>query len=267
MSEKNVWVLFDSVTQIQSQSLSQDQLQSAIYKMQKTDFARFHIWTTGWENWQALNIFLDSDQTVFIKDIETAKKLAEEKTVSRKLAKPNKVEEKPEITATQSVTMIKLDGEFTKTSQKESQSKFDVDNLTWSKAATPPTDLNFSKIKVTDYSNRAARHELKIEILLISAKGKTFRSHSKNISLTGSMLEDKVPFDYYGNIFDVIVVSRYADNPVNSRVQLKAKTVGEGLSARLQFENVTEDQKKRLTAMLNEYIEKQKAQATSKKAA
>jgi hypothetical protein len=268
MLDKNVWVLFDSVTQIQSQPLSQDQLQSAIYKMQKTDFARFHIWTTGWENWQGLNIFLDSEQSVFIKDIETAKKLAEEKTVSRKPAKAEKSEITQTKSITKSATVIRLNDEHTKTSFKikNTNPKFDGDNLTWSGAA-PPTDLNFSKIKVTDYSNRAARHELKIEILLISAKGKTFRSHSKNISLTGTMLEDSAPFDYYGNIFDVVVVNRYADNPVNSRVQLKAKTVGEGLTARLQFENVTEDQKRRLTTMLNEYIEKQKAQAASKKSA
>lgn len=253
MSTKNTWVLFDSVTQIQSQPLSQEQLQSAIFKMQKTDHARFHIWTSGWESWQVLSVFLNSDQTVFIKDIETAKKLAEEKTVSR--PKKQIVED----TQTKSVTIIKLNDELTKTSLKDKEIKFDGDNLTWSQAA-PPKDLNFSKIKISDYSSRATRHELKIEILLVSAKGKTFRSYSKNISLGGTMLEDNIPFDYYGSTFDVIVVSRYADNPMNSRVQLKSKAIGEGLTSRLQFENITDEQKKRLTTMLNEYIEKQKAQ-------
>ena len=79
------------------------------------------------------------------------------------------------------------------------------------------------------------------------------------------MLEDNIPFDYYGTVFDVVVVSRHADNPMNSRVQLKSKTSGEGLTNRLKFENITVEQKKRLTALLNEYIEKQKSK--SKKSA
>lgn len=252
---KYVWVLFDSVTQIQSQPLFKEQMQTAIFKMHKSDLARFHVWTTGWESWQPLNKFLDSDQTVFVKDLETAKKIAEEKTVRK--SKKSKIEN----TITKSLTVIKLNGELTKTAfnSKDPETRFDVDNLTWSKAV-PPADLNFSKIKSSDYSNRSSRHILKIEILLISSKGKTFRSYSKNISLTGSMLEDNVPFDYYGNTFDAVIVSRYAENPMNSRVQLKCKTVGDGITSRIQFENLTEDQKNRLTTMLNEYIEKQKAQ-------
>ncbi len=269
MSEANAWVLFDSVTQIQSKSLSQEQLQSAIFKMKKSDLVRFHVWTTGWQNWQALNIFLDSDQTVFIKNIETAKKLDEEKTVRRvkKEATQANTQTKSK-SITKSMTMIKLSDELTKTSNKlkPKEEKFNSENLTWS-GSTPPTDLNFAKTKATEYSNRAARHELKIEILLISVKGKTFRSHSKNISLSGSMLEDNVPFDYYGTTFDIVVVNRHADKPANSRVQMKAKTIGDGLTSRIQFQNATEDQKKRLTLMLNEYIEKQKAQATKKSAA
>jgi len=262
MSNKNAWVLFDSVTKIQSQPLTQDQLQSAIFKMQKTDHTRFHIWTTGWQSWQVLNVFLDSDQTLFIKDIETAKKLAEEKTVHR-YKKDVVSEDTLTKSVTKAATIIKMGHEeMTQTSFKikDKETKFDGDNLTWSGAA-PPQDLNFSKTKMTDYSNRAARHELKIEVLLVSPKGKTFRSYSKNISLTGTMIEDNVPFDYYGASFDVIVVSRYASNPINSRVQLKSKIVGEGLTSRLQFENVTDVQKQRLTILLNEYIEKQKGQA------
>ncbi len=269
MSENNVWVLFDSITQIQSKSLSQEQLQSAIFKMKKSDLVRFHVWTTGWQNWQALNVFLDSDQNFFTKDIEAAKKLSEEKTVRRQRKELTKTNAKANTqTKSKSMTTIKLSGEFTKTSfnLKSKEEKFDSENLTWS-GSTPPADLNFAKTKMTGYANRAARHELKIEILLISVKGKTFRSHSKNISLSGSMLEDNVPFDYYGTPFDVVVVNRHADQPVNSRVQMKAQTIGDGLTSRIQFLNVTAEQKKRLTNMLNEYIEKQKSQADKKSAA
>lgn len=258
MTEENLWIIFDSITQVQSRPLTQEQLQSAIFKMKKSDFNRFHVWTTGWENWQALNLFLDGDQTIFIKDIETAKKQSEEKTVRR--PKKEMSESTNTKSITKSVTAIRLSDEMTKTSfkTKTKESTFDGDSLTWS-GATPPKDLNFSKLKKSDYSKRAARHELKIEILLISTKGKTFRSHSKNISLTGTMLLDNVPFDYYGNLFDVVVVNKHTENKINSRVQLKAKTIGEGLTSRIQFENVTPEQKKKLSLLLNEYIEAQRA--------
>jgi len=71
-------------------------------------------------------------------------------------------------------------------------------------------------------------------------------------------LEDNVPFDYYGETFDVIVVNRYAKDPAFSRVQVKAITVGDGVSRRIQFESVTEHAKNRLTVLLNEYLENQK---------
>lgn len=257
MTTENQWVLFDSITQIQSRSLTRDQLQSAIFKMKKSDFNRFFIWTAGWEDWQSLKLFLESDQTVFIKDLETAKNLSEEKTVRR--SKKEKTEFTNTKSITKSVTVIRLTDEMTKTSfkLKTKESTFDGDNLTWS-GAKPPKDLNFSKLKSSHYSKRAVRHELKIEILLISAKGKTFRSHSKNISLTGSMLLDTIPFDYYGSLFDVVVVNKHTENKMNSRVQLKAKTVGEGLTSRIQFENVTPEQKKKLATLLNEYIDAQR---------
>lgn len=258
MTEQNLWIIFDSVTQIQSRPLTQEQLQSAIFKMKKTDLNRFHIWTPGWENWQSLKLFLDSEQTVFIKDLETAKNLSEEKTVRRRK------KEKTEVTNTKSITksatIIRLTDEMTKTSfkLKNKESSFDGDKLTWS-GAEPPKDLNFSKLKSNQYSKRAVRHELKIEILLISPKGKTFRSHSKNISLSGTMLSDNVPFDYYGTTFDVVVVNKHTENKMNSRVQLKAKTVGEGLTARIQFDNSTPEQKKKLATLLNEYIDTQRS--------
>lgn len=257
MLAENLWVLFDSITQIQSKPLTHDQLQSAIFKMKRSDFNRFHLWTTGWENWQNLRLFLDSDQTVFIRDLETAKKLAEEKTVRR--VKKESKKEKTEFTQTKSRTNIRIADEATNASfkLKPPELHFDGNSLTWS-GVKPPKDLNFEKLKSSNYSKRAVRHELKIEILLISDKGKTFRSHSKNISMSGSMLLDNIPFDYYGNNFDVVVVHRHAENKMNSRVQLKAHTVGDSITARIQFVDVTTEQQSRLSLLLNDYIEAQK---------
>lgn len=247
MSSQIQWVLYDSTTKSQSKPMEKDQLQLAIYKMSEKDFKRFFIWKSNWENWQSLEQYLTSDQKDFFKSADEEKnykkKLTEEKTVRK------------ERTITKSVTKIRVDGEFTKTTTSVKDRSFSGDNLTWS-GSQSPNNLDFKDIQnpKAAYLNRAVRHELKIEILLTSVKGKIFRSFSKNISLTGSLLEDNVPFDYYNTLFDVIVINRYAAVPANSRVQLKAKTAGQGLTSRIQFENISEIQKKKLKALLEEYL-------------
>ena len=93
---------------------------------------------------------------------------------------------------------------------------------------------------------------------MISPKGKTFKSFSKNISLTGTLLEDNIPFDFYETTFDVLVINRYSENLQNSRVQLKAKTAGEGITSRIQFEAVSAKMSEKLKLLLEEYIANQK---------
>ena len=136
------------------------------------------------------------------------------------------------------------------------KSSFDGEELSWSKTEKPAIDFKKLADKMS-FSRRDARHELKIEILLISPKGKTFRSNSANISLSGSLLEDNIPFDYYGIPFDVVIVNRAAQSNVNARVTLKARTIGEGLTQRLGFSDMTATQKKALHGLLQDYLDQQ----------
>ena len=246
------WVIYDSISKVQSQPIEKETLQLIIYKMKPSDYKRFFIWTNGWENWQSLDVFLNSEQKEFYKDKESA-----EKSKVRKTSKKEK-------TVTKSMTKIRIDSEFTKTSAHIHEKSFSGDNLTLSTIA-PPVNISFKELSnnSANYTKRATRHELKIEILLVTPKGKTFRSFSKNISLTGSLLEDNVPFDYYGCVFDVIVINRYASSPQNSRVQLKAKTAGEGLTARIHFENTSPTLKAKLKNLLEEYLSKQNNEKAS----
>ncbi len=264
MSKK--WIIFDAITQIKSQPLNKEQLQASIYRIHNSELKRFHIWTVGWSNWQSLENFLNSDQSNFFRTVEEAK-IASARNVNDdtleitktsangKKSKRSKDKTK-EKSITKSMTLIKFTDEITETSYKFGQQAFDGEDMTWS-GSEPPNDISYEHLKNTSYHHRSRRHELKIEVLLISNKGKTFRSHSKNISLSGSLLEDNIPFDYYDTSFDVVVVNRYAENPANSRVQLKAKVIGDGLTSRIQFDKPSDGQKSRLKILLEEYIEKQ----------
>ncbi len=231
----------DSLTKIQSQPLSLDKLQSTIQKMTEKDMTRYYIWTEGWQNWQSLQEFLSSD--------------------NRKIIFPRghnreQQEETKEKSITKSMTNISTEPE-TQASFKVVDQEFDgslLENLPLKNTAI--VDLNFKKL-VQHYNRRAERHEFKIEVLLINQKGKSFRSYSKNISLTGTLLEDHVPFDFYGNIFDLVVVHKKSSDPLISRVQLKAETVGDGITQRIRFVQQSDDQMSKLTVLLNNYVQQQ----------
>ncbi len=235
------WIILDSLTKIQSQPLSLDKLQSTIQKMTEKDMTRYYIWTEGWQNWQSLQEFLSSD--------------------NRKIIFPRghnreQQEETKEKSITKSMTNISTEPE-TQASFKVVDQEFDgslLENLPLKNTAV--VDLNFKKL-VQHYNRRAERHEFKIEVLLINQKGKSFRSYSKNISLTGTLLEDHVPFDFYGNIFDLVVVHKKSSDPLISRVQLKAETVGDGITQRIRFVQQSDDQMSKLTVLLNNYVQQQ----------
>jgi len=242
--KKQFWIVLDSVTKIQSQPLTEEQLQVSVMRMHEKDWDRFYIWTESWEKWQPLRAFLKSNEKNFLNIVNITKK---------------REPEVQEDTITKSVTYVRSDNENTSSSNRPHHSQdISMDQIKVSDNK-PPEDLDFKKLNAKDaYKNRSTRHDLKIEVLLISKMGKTFRSHSRNISLTGTLLEDNVPFDYYGEVFDVIVVNRYAKDPAFSRVQVKGITVGDGVSRRIQFEPISEHAKTRLVVLLNEYLENQK---------
>ncbi len=240
--KKKQWIVLDSISKIQSQPLSDEQIQYSIMRMHEKDWDRFYIWTESWEKWQPLRQFLKSNDKNFSNIFNITKK-------------PEKQEE----TITKSVTYVRTDlEENSEPSHMGPGKDLDIDQIK-SGHHKPPEDLSFKKLNDKEnYKARSTRHDLKIEILLISKMGKTFRSHSRNISLTGTLLEDNVPFDYYGDFFDVVVVNRYAKDIAFSRVQVKGITIGDGVSRRIQFEAVTDHAKNRLTILLNEYLENQK---------
>ena len=289
MSDNIFWVFYDSFAKIQSNFMATSDAQASVLKMRPQDVERFLIWTAGWQNWQPLKSYLESDQKNFVSTFTvSAKNGKTEATVkamirdvlentqasdhtktnahtqaSFRVKKNNKEE-----TITRSYSSIRLEEETISRIVRQEKAEleisapevksFDVDEITWSKQEKPK--LDFSKITQKTMSKRDLRHVLKIELLLISAKGKTFRSRSKNISLSGSLLEDTIPFDYYDSIFDVVIINTQVKDPSKSRVKMSASVVSKvgNLSQRIQFVNVTIKQKMDLQFMLEEYIEAQK---------
>ena len=267
MSNALCWVFYDSMSKAQSNPIPTADAQVMILKMRPPQIERFFIWTPGWQSWQPLRSYLESDQKNFVSTF-TVPTHGEEtiKATFRDVTEitQTKTNLKPgEETKTNAYSRINLKEEtisrIVEQENAQSNKQFDGDDVNWANIQKPTVDFSrFNKKKSMD--KRETRHELKIEVILISQKGKSFRSRSKNISLSGSLLEDTIPFDYYGNVFDVVVINSYTKDPVKSRVQLKAHTVGNGgLTQRIQYSNMTEAQKKALQTLLEDYMQLQKS--------
>lgn len=267
MSSKVYWVFYDSLSKFQSNPVSTEEAQIMIFKMRPPQMARFYVWTTGWQSWQPLRSYLESDQKNFVSTFtvpvpapigeETIKATVKD-VLENTQTKTNFKISKDE---TKSFSSIRLDEEtvsrIIRQENVDKHSSFNGEEITWSNIQKP--NLDFSHLQQNkQMSRREPRHELKIEVLLISSKGKTFRSRSKNISLSGSLLEDTIPFDYYDIAFDVIVINNHTKDPSKSRVKMQARTVGDGLTQRIHYQDPTEQQKKSLQSLLEDYLEVQK---------
>lgn len=267
MTAKVLWVFYDSLSKIQSNPVSTEEAQTSILKMGPQQTERFYIWATGWNNWQQLKAYLESDQKNFVSTFtvsaSTANKQTTEETITATI---KEILEKTNGENTISFSSIRLKEDTISRILKEENEKekdkhtknFDGDEITWSNIQKPT--LDFSKITSKSMGKREARHELKIEVLLISSKGKTFRSRSKNISLSGSLLEDTIPFDYYDTSFDVVIINSKTKDPMKARVKLTAVAVRSngGLTQRIHYQNPTEAEKKSLKTLLEDYLSLQK---------
>ena len=257
MSNNQKWIFYDSFSKTQSNPISLEEAQMALFKMSPRDWTRFYIWTEGWDNWQPLELFLKSDQRYFVTQFAAN---AYDDTVKfqtvRDVLEMTSADEATQKEVTKSFSGVAIKDEPSDQEPAFGKSAFDGDELTWDH--TKKSDLDFTKLQnKSKYDRRSERMNLKIEILLVSPKGNIFRSASQNISLTGSRLDDNIPFDYYGIVFDIIVLNNISTNKANSRVSLKAVTVGDGLTQRLSYFEMNAVQKKSLQGLLQDYLDHQ----------
>lgn len=282
MTQERVWVFYDSIAKLQSNALTQDEAQSAILKIRAHDIARFFIWTQGWQDWQPLKTYLESDQKIFVSTFTISRSNEETiKAVARDIR---------EHTITQTMTRfpygdneptnagVTSAGTFTGTDNaafshivlsEDTMSRymnknlpeynslvdFDGEELTFSNIKKPKMDFS-DMLANKKMDNRAVRHELKIETLLISSRGKTFRTTTKNISLSGILAETMIPFEFYNCTFDIVVISSIQKDPRKARVKLQAETVIEGgqRTQRLKYINMTSAQKAQLHSLMEDYL-------------
>lgn len=108
------------------------------------------------------------------------------------------------------------------------------------------------------FVSRSERHAFKIEVIIFFPNGKSLKSYSRNISLTGTLIEDNIPYEQNGKLFEIVIVNRFENDPRRARMTMKAIAVGEGVTRRLQFRDLNDSQIDKLHNLLSAYIEKEK---------
>lgn len=100
------------------------------------------------------------------------------------------------------------------------------------------------------------RYNFAIEIILITKKGKTFRSQSDNISISGVKLKDSIPQEFLFADFSVIIANKLEKDPKKARIHFNSKCVGDVSDPkRLVFLNPDQKSQRVLEEMINSYIQ------------
>lgn len=271
-TQGKIWIIYDAETKSQTKPMSVVQAQVTILSLSVKDHAKYFLWTPGWEGWLSIKEFLKSDQSYFV--IVQPPRPGE--------VPPPAGEYEHTLTATKNApaTQSQADSPYTQVvvgdiplKQQDvdgyHQQDFNGDDLDLSKIRKDKSNMPKPKKKVeaapaaqaskTQEASgadrrRDARHNFKIEVVLVS-KVRSFRTYSKDISLSGTMLEDEIPKDFLNKPFDLIIVNPFDPDPSKARLLFRAKIVGDLTDARrLMFIEQDVAMTLRLDALLKAYV-------------
>jgi hypothetical protein len=282
-TQGKIWLFYEAEKKEQSKPMSVVQAQVFLLSLKKNDHLKYFIWTPGWPDWTCVKDFLKSGQNYFVMTkppqpggkSETTEKVSsgEDSTV---------VIEAEEVEKTNTGTLVTMSGLFTKVRDGKPVKNsnpvdygyyhhdFNGDDLDISKINKVAAPEKMKVYEETDSRNedsdrrKDTRHEFKIEIILVS-KTKSFRTFSRDISISGTQLEKEIPRDFLNVPFDLIIVNPYEKDTARGRLLFRAKIVGDMTDPRrLMFIEQDEGMTAKLDTLLRSYL---KAQAGNKKAA
>lgn len=267
-TQGKVWIIYDAEKKRQTKPMSVVQTQVVLLSVSKKNPEKFFIWTPGWKKWQSVKNFLTSDQTYFVTSEppipadDDSQVVDTDRTVTMIESTPASV------TRDRRYTQV-VDGEAP---LKQSDYGYYFEDFN-------AADLDLSQIRkmkplkskkkedtaLTSPSSadgtatgsdrrRDARHNYRIEVVLVS-KTTSFRTYSKNISLSGTLLEDEIPKEFLKKPFDLIILNPFETDPAKSRLLFRAKIVGELTDPRrLMFIEQDVHMTLKLDALLKAYI-------------
>lgn len=260
-TQGKVWIIYNSETKAQTKPMSVVQTQVLLLSLPEEEHSKFFLWTPGWDKWASVEEFLESEQKYFVMSQPPKPKISstlKDETLTKTKTK----------TRTSVDTQTNSDSPYTHVLVGDTPIKdeeiggyhcqdFNGDELDLSKIKKFKTEKKpISTETETDSGDRRrdSRHNFKIEVVLLS-KLRSFRTHSKNISLSGTLLENAIPKDFLNRPFDLIIVNPFETDPAKARLHFRAKIVGDLQNPRrLMFIEQDVSMTVRLDALLKAYV-------------
>ena len=265
-----IWILYHALAKKQTKPLSPVQMQKLLLSLKLRDVNDFFIWTPGWPEWQSLVNFIKSPQTFFIlTSIPTPPQKKEEQNIpladlldehTRSRILDMKVYNDHE--TNELFVDYEGDEQFTLVDTKkhapngaEEYGYFSNDFRAEDIDVNATPSLKDKSEPVAGSNRRVSdRHNFKLEIILISKSGKTFKTFSQNISLGGTLLQDPVPKDFLNGEIEMMITSRL-DDKNKDRLHFRGKIVGDFRNPmRLTFKEASEHMMAKLEVLLNTYV-------------
>jgi hypothetical protein len=258
-AEGKIWVIFNSEKHKKTKPLSVVQAQVMILGFKSREMSLYFIWTPGWHDWQPLSEFLVTEQKYFAQ--------AQPPEPPRKPKEPNKMLKSVASALNKDHDQTQLIPQrYTEVAPEEFPQNVDYgyyyneftgDDLTLSGIPEGPSvQIKLSRKNLSSAQDRriAPRHEFKIEAILITKKGASFRSYSRNISLSGTMLEDEVPKDFFNRPFEMILINQSDKEAHKNKVHITGRIIGDlSNPRRLIFIGQNEQILQRLKKLIDSY--------------
>lgn len=257
-TEGKLWVLFDSAKNKKTKPLSVVQAQMMILTFKSRDMGSYHIWTPGWNEWLPLTEYLQSEQKHFVKaqPPEPVRKPREPSRMLKSVATSLKDPEKTSSSILRYTEMAPEDA-AQNVDYGYFYNEFNGDDLSLSGIPEEHgVKIRLSQSDLASLKDRRAnpRHDFKIEAVLVTKRGTSFRSYSRNISMTGTLLEDEVPKDFFNKPFELILINKFEKDSSENRVHLTGRIIGDlSNPKRLVFLGHTEELSLKLKKLIDDY--------------
>jgi len=259
-----IWVLYDQTKKKKSKPLTVVQAQATILSLMTKDPTRYCIWTPGWKGWVPLDKFLESDQTYFMITPSEDVLHADATRVTMKtegaavLHDDDRTMILSELTATITEMVYTKVAAVAELPPKGSDYGYyhpDFKAEEIDLKMKPGVVFNPPNSDPDNERRGDTRHNFKIEVIIVSKKGKTFKTFSDNLSISGTLLQDPIPRDFLNAPFDLIIVNRFEPNLKRGRLHFHGKVVGDFRDPRrLSFSNPEEVVLKQLDSLIKAYL-------------
>lgn len=264
-STGKIWVFFNTTTQEQSKPMPQQDAQVYILQLKSHEVKNFVVWTPGWEKWKPLKEVLkkgsyllpspppptSNDEATEVIDVtpkSSSRRINDEKTITQTRKVRSETNSKITNLGEHTYTEIAIGG------QTFEDRDFQPEIINWEKTPVAPLLAKSDDNLKDDERREYKRFPHRIEVVLMTKKGRSFRSSSQNISLGGALLREPIPSGLINDVIDLVIVNPFPDKETPSHLLLKGRIVGDSSNRRrLMFYDVSPEVQNKLQLILENY--------------